>query len=317
VRRGLAAGLLALALSAPLRAESTARATLVVDPLVSTVGDHLAATLTVELPTGVEVEPVTIGPHLGKFVVTGEAWSAPETRPDGTRLVRWTASLAAFETGSLELPPITVRLRAGTEAQELQTAPVKIEVQSVLAKEPQASPEIADLKPPASVAPDFRAIWVALALLGALVLGAGVVWWVHRRFAGRLAAVPVPEDPFHREPPHVWVYRELQQLLERRLAEQGRVDEFYAELGRIVKTYLSGRYRIDLLERTSEEVRDLLERSGAPPEATEHASGILADCDLVKFARRRPEPSSWRTVVETVYALVDATRAPDAGRGAA
>jgi hypothetical protein len=195
---------------------------------------------------------------------------------------------------------------------------VPVEIRSVLAEGPaDEPPQIADIKSPASVPPDYRTLWVALVLVGLLLAVSGVVWWLNRRFAGRLAAVPAPTDPFHREPPHVWVYRELQRLLDRRWAEQGRVDEFYAEVGRIVKTYLAGRYRVDLLERTTEEVRDLLARAGAPGDAAEHAHGILADCDLVKFARLRPAPAASRTVVETVYALVDATRVPDTGRGAA
>jgi len=305
-------------LAAPLLAAIPGQPLLVVEPREGTVGDRLAATLTVDVPAGIEIDPLPVGPRLGPFVVTREAWSAPEARADGTRRFRWTASLSAFETGSLEVPPIVVRLRRGAEASVLQSAPLAVEVRSVLARAgADEPPEIADLKPPASIAPDYGALYVALALLGALVLGAGIVWWLQRRYTGRWAAVPVPDDPFHREPPHVWVYRELQQLLERRLAEQGRIDEFYAVLGRIVKTYLSGRYRVDLLERTTAEARELLARSGAPAEAAEHAHEILADCDLVKFARRRPGSSDWRSVVETVYALVDATRAADAGRGAA
>jgi len=319
-RRATALRLLAgsALLTAQALAQSPGALSLAVEPHEATVGDRLAATLTVDVPPGAELDLASLGPRLGPFAVTGEAWSAPEAQADGTRRYRWTASLSAFETGSLELPAIVVRLRRGSDVEELRSAPLTLEVRSVLAEAGAgAPPEIADLKPPVSLAPDYRALTVALALLGALVLGAAIVWWLHRRYAGRFAAVPVPDDPFHREPPHVWVYRELQQLLERRLAEQGRIVEFYAELGRIVKTYLAGRYRVDLLERTTEEVQQLLAGAGAPSEAASHAHEILADCDLVKFARRRPESSAWRSVVETVYALVDATRAPDAGRGAA
>ena len=56
----------------------------------------------------------------------------------------------------------------------------------------------------------FPAFFLAL-LLG----GAGLLWWLQRRYGNRLTAVEAPEDPFHRMPPHVWVYRELQRLLDR------------------------------------------------------------------------------------------------------
>lgn len=302
----------------PLAAEIDGQATLVVEPREATVGDHLAATLVVDVAADVDVEATPIGPRLGPFVVVGETWAPAETAPDGGRRYRWSATLSAFETGDLEVPAIAVRGRRGEGTFEITTVPVPIVVRSVLESSPEdAPPEIADLKPPASMPPDYGTLYVALGLLGLLVAGATVVWWLNRRLAGRLSAVPVPDDPFHRESAHAWVYRELKRLLDRRLAEEGRIDEFYAEIGRIVKTYLGGRYRLDLLERTTDEVLELLRQAGAPDGAAEHAHELLVTCDFVKFARRRPDATGWREIVETLYALVDATRAPDAGRGVA
>lgn len=310
--------LVAALLVPPLAAEIDGRATLVVEPSEGTVGDHFAATLSADVPAAVNLDMAPIGPRLGSFVVAEESWSAPELAPDGRRHYRWTATLSAFETGRLEVPPIHLRVRAGETTGELVTTAVPIVVRSVLESAPENAPaEIADLKSPASMPPDYRTLYVALVLLGLLVAGAAVVWWLQRRLAGRLAAVPVPADPFHREAAHAWVYRELQQLLDRRLAEEGRVDEFYAEIARIVKTYLGGRYRVDLLERTTDEAPELLRQAGAAAAAAEHARELLAGCDLVKFARLRPTAADWRAAVESVYALVDATRAPEAGRNVA
>ena len=182
-------------------------------------------------------------------------------------------------------------------------------------------PEIADLKPPASMRAELGPLWTGLAIVAALLAAAAVYWWMHRRYAARLAAAEVPDDPFHRTPPHVWVYGELQKLLEKRLPEQGEVDRFYAELGRILKRYLGGRFRVDLLEHTTAEVPGRLRQAGGAEPMIQKSREILAACDAVKFAGVRPDPEQCRLDVEKVYEIVDATKPrevrEDAARGAA
>jgi len=152
-----------------------------------------------------------------------------------------------------------------------------------------------------------------------LLRGAALLWWLHRRYAARLAAVPAPDDPFHRTPPHEWVYAELQKLLERRLAEQGQEALFFTEVARILKRYLGGRFRVELMEQTTAEVPERLRQAGAPREAIEAVGDLLASCDMVKFAKELPRPDDCRAAIEAAYQIVDATKPKpaDAERGAA
>ena len=322
------AGLCALLLSTALAggvavAASEPRATLAVEADSVTVGDRVRATLTVDLPPASVFEPPDLGSRLGSFSVVSGAWAGPAEADGGLRW-QWIGTLAAFETGELEIPAVTLRAALPAAALELHTAPLTVRVASVLdgAGAPAGEPELADIKPPASLAPDYGALTTGLAIFAALLGASLLLWWLHRRYASRLAAVPVPDDPFQRMPPHEWIYRELQQLLERRIAEQGQVDVFYSELSRILKRYLEGRYRVDLMEHTTQEVASRLLQAGAPDEAIEAASSALGRCDRVKFARERPGPEDWRAAVEAVYEIVDRTKPIEAkdvraGRGAA
>jgi hypothetical protein len=304
--------LVLLLVSTPSRAED-ARLELTVEPLEATVGDPLNATLVVRLEEGEVVEPTRIGPALGPFTVLGGSWSGPESVEGQARRV-WQGRLSAYETGSLSLPPIRVRVVGPGGETELATEPVAIEIASVLTEEERADPsaEIADLKPPASVPPEYRPLWLALGALGLLLLAAALAWWLHRRYGARLAAVEAPVDPFHRVAPHVWVYAELQRLLEQRLPEQGEIERFFDELARILKLYLGGRFRLDLLEQTTAEVPVVLGQAGAGREATDAARRLLESCDAVKFARDRPDPAACRAAVEAVYRIVDGTKPADA-----
>lgn len=309
-RRGaLLCAVLLVALPAAAQEPAPApRAELSVQPLEATVGDPLDVTLTLDLPPGTRLAPPEIGPQIGPFSVIDGAWSGPQALAGGERWI-WSGSVCAFRTGALELPPVRLTITA-TDGKTIavQTPARSVTIRSVLDPQQDAGdPALADLKPPASIAPDYRALLLAASILVLLLLGSAALWWLHRRYAARLAAVP-PADPFQRTPPHVWVYGELQKLLDRRLAEQGQVDLFFAELSRIVKLYLSGRYRVELMERTTAELPDRLRQAGAGEKAIQDTCRLLSRCDMVKFAGQLPDPAACREAVEEAYRIVDATR---------
>lgn len=280
-----------------------------VDPLEGHVGDPLSVTIAVELSTDTELEAARIGPELGPFSVVSGNWDGPSGE-GATRRWTWSGTIAAFETGSLEIPSIRLKVSGAGNDLELTSEPLAVEIRSVLSEEDLAAaePELADLKPPATMPGEYGPLWAGLGVLGLLLIVAGGLWWLQRRYAGRLAAVPAAEDPFRRMPPHVWVYAELQALLERRLPEQGEIELFFAEIARILKRYLGGRYRVDLLEHTTEEVPELLRQAGAPDEPIDWTYQALGLCDRVKFAKYRPEASSCRSAVDEVYRIVDNTK---------
>src|SRR5690606_5720932 len=68
--------------------------------------------------------------------------------------------------------------------------------------------------------------------------------------------------------------------------------EYYLRLTEILKGYLQGRFGVDALDRTTDEIRRDLElvRKGADLGGLESRELIrfLQDCDLVKFARYAP-----------------------------
>jgi hypothetical protein len=297
-------------LAAPAPADEPARrATLTVAPTTAKLGDALTATITLSLQPGDTVDPAAVPPSWGKAEVLDGAWAPEAPQAPGTRV--WTGRVAAYEVGTIELPAVPVVVGTKEGPVTVATEPVTLTIQGVLPpaedKQP-APPEISDLKPPASIPPDYgplrRALW-GLALLLAV---AGIAWWLAPRSAARFAAAAVPADPFRKLPPHVWVYEELRRLLARRLAEEGNVGLFYDELTRIVKMYLEGRYRIELLDRTTSEVPGALQQAGAPAEAARLARGLLEAGDLVKFARSAAGPSECRASVEEAYRLVDMTK---------
>ena len=289
-----------------------------IEPSSATVGDPLTVRMTIEATDGIEPVREKLGPQLGPFTVLDERWSAA-TGEEASGW-SWTATVAAYRTGELEFPALSVASSGGGEG--WQTEALQVDVVSVLedgGSEAEEAPEIADLKAPASIAPNFAPLWLAGGLLGLLLAVTALAWWLHRRYAARLAAAPAVEDPFARTPPHEWAFAALQELLEERGALA--TDRFYARLSWILKRYLGARYRVDLLEHTSDEVCPLLEQAVAPGAAVARVNAVLADCDAVKFAKYDPGESERKDIVERVYRIVDRTKPaeprPEVQRGAA
>jgi hypothetical protein len=274
--------------------------------------------VTVVAPAGTELERDSIGPDLGAFRVFDGRWQEP-VASGGVIRWSWIGQLAAFEVGGLEVPALEFALSRGGVRATIATEPARVEIRSVLpaASGEEKRPELADLKPPATIEPDFRPLVVAAVVLCGLLLATGIFWWLHRRYASRFAAVPAPTDPFKRLPPHVWAYAELQKLLERRVSDATEVAPFFSDLSRIIKLYLGGRYRVDLLELTTAETLPRLLEVGIPDEPLRIARELLERCDRVKFARELPEAVLCRACVDAAYRVVDATKPAEDASGEA
>jgi hypothetical protein len=90
------------------------------------------------------------------------------------------------------------------------------------------------------------------------------------------------------------------------------VEAFSAELGRILREFAAAadaRLGPDL---TTEELIDLLRRTGVREEDVGTVAGALAHADLAKFARTRPSPEHAMQDWEAARRWVESFRATDA-----
>jgi hypothetical protein len=291
-----------------------ARISVEITPVEATIGDRLQSRIAIELPAGAEADAPDLEGSLDPFTVVSGTWQRSEEQEGANSLV-WTGELTVFTTGELELPSLAVSYSHDGNELSVESEAVPITIRSLLAEEAEGEQaELSDLKPPVSMPADYGPLSAALLILSLLLAAAALLWWLHRRYAHKLAAASVPEDPFHRMPPHLWVYKALQELLERRLEQQGLIDVFYAELSSILKRYLGGRYRVDLMEKTTEESPGMLRQAGAPERAITDMRELLGLCDGVKFAKDKPAPNLQKEAVETLYRIVDVTKPVESER---
>ena len=73
-----------------------------------------------------------------------------------------------------------------------------------------------------------------------------------------------------------------------RLWERNQLKEHFVELSFIVRSYLSSRYEIQLMERTTKDAILILEQKGLSDDILIVVKQILEESDLVKFAKSNP-----------------------------
>lgn len=84
---------------------------------------------------------------------------------------------------------------------------------------------------------------------------------------------------------------ELERIAARRLPEQGRYEEYYELIARVLRRYVRERYGLPALERTPRELRAELERAGVDRAQVVMIGEILGEGDAVRFRNVVPYPA--------------------------
>jgi hypothetical protein len=268
-----------------------------VQPDTVTVGDRFRAAVFVRAPAGARVELVVPPARDGSY----QAVDSVRSYADSTGLRRAVATMVLWMTD----PPGSLRAetRVTLAGGAVRTIPVQLPLPFVRSVLPADS---AQPRPPKEIIPNPRRDWtwawivadavVALALLA--------LWWMRRR---RRPRVVIPTDP------RKHALAELDRLRAPGVIESHGVEAFSAGISRILREFaaaVDARLGTDL---TSEEVIDLLRRTGAREEDVGSIAGALAHADLAKFARARPTPERALEDWEAARRWVQTFRASDEG----
>jgi hypothetical protein len=215
------------------------------------------------------------------FDTTSDSLAVEET-------ARW--RLAAWDTGSITIV-FEDAVVTGLELERRVPLRARVYVRSVLP--PDTALHVP--KPPRDVMaaepPWWR--WVALALL-ALALVALLLWWYLRR--RRRKPAPAPIDAMQ------YAEREFARVERMGLVEAGERGRFVALMVEVLRDYLALRVPGALPSLTSTElVRFLRSRSDLP---VQRLANVLAEADLVKFARRPVTAERAREIGQEARAIV-------------
>lgn len=317
-RRGLnwPAGVLAigLLLAAPLAAQPTPAPPVdvqtSVDPRTTTIGTPLRYTLRITADAGVALDVPRLVGVIGTFQVVDFGSEPPREKSGRTVHEQW-YTLVTYETGDQVVPGPTIQYRrADGEPERLAAPDALVAVRSLVeAAGPTPASEPRDIKGPVAVPRDYTLLLVIAAGVALVLLALALLMrWINRPRAA--AALPP-------RPPHELALDALARLHAARLAEAGRIEEFYVRLSAIVREYIEARFGLRAPEMTSEEFLQAAQRNPqlTPPQRA-LLGEFLGEADLVKFARHRPTAADAERAWAAAREFVQST-APEVSRAVA
>lgn len=196
--------------------------------------------------------------------------------PDG-RYYRQYLTVTSFDSGTWSIPRlpfITGKRTLFTDSIPIRIAYTKID----------PSKDYHDIKDIVEV-PNAFAHWFGWIIAGiALASIALVVWLVRKK---KLLKVLVPRFiPWLS--PYEEAISQLDELMAKRLLEDGAVKTFYSRLGEILRVYLYRRLDIASLSETSEELIAQIRQLPLPQQQLVDLPEALRMSDFVKFAKYQP-----------------------------
>lgn len=296
-RRGLAlAAWVVLAAAAPSPAAAQSRVTTILDTTLITVGDRLTFEVRVEHPVDAAVswpDSVVVEP----FEVL-QARVAP-TRSQGESAVSVAVfSLTTFELGEVELPSFPIRvLHPDGQEEELATDRYGVEVVSVGVED---GSDIREIRGPLAIPVGIVSLLVVALLLMLFGAAAYAAWARRRKKDGVEGFIPGPPP----RPAHEIALEEFQRLEDSMLLANGQVKEYHIRVSEILRRYVEARFNVPALEMTTWEVLGGLQSVGVVEDLRADLRRFLDQCDLVKFAKAKPDEPSSQAVLELGRELV-------------
>lgn len=171
-----------------------------------------------------------------------------------------------------------------------------------------AKQDLRDIKAPLKVPVRFGEFsgWLALGLLG-LVLLAGIFYIIIRLSKHK----PIFGKERPAEPPHVRAIRELDELHNQKLWQNGKHKLYYTRLTEILREYLHGRFGVSAMEMTTDEILDAIKPLEISDKHRKQIADLLRTADYVKFAKHAPESDENEAAYLNVYYFVEETKIVD------
>ncbi len=212
-------------------------------------------------------------------------------------------SVTTFDTGVLQIPPITCYYRQNGFTDSVITNAIPIYVEGVVV-DTAAAPR--PIKSPFAFPLPEKSSWWYL-VPGAVLLLLATLFYRYQLRKRKVVPLVLPEDT---RLPHEIAADRIDRLEREKPWEQQKVKEFYTELTLVLREYMEHGLALPALENTTQELLQLLQKESLPPdeEFLQQLRKDLVMADLVKFAKLQPATADHVRIINTVKTFILKTR---------
>ena len=233
-------------------------------------------------------------------------WVYGDTTDIGNGLVEMKRALIvqSFDSGVYTIPPFL--MIAGPDTLRSKALTLKgnpVDVSKMTDINPIASPMSFESRW-YDFLPDWLTDYWGWLLAAILLIAAGI-----SAYLILTKKVDVPLLPKKKPlPPYELAMQRLNSLRELNLWQSGREKEYYTRLIDILRDYLQGRFGINAMEMTSQQITRVLQENETTRMPNQRMKKILEIADFVKFAKVRPLPEDNTRAFNEAMQFVEETR---------
>lgn len=267
------------------------------------IGEQTKLHLSVTTDQGNDVQIVIPSDTLMRGVEVLNVTKPDTSLIDNNRIViKQDVLITSFDSALYLLPPMKVIDRNDTiysqqVALKVSTIPVNVD-------KPEEFYDIKGVWKPPFVLADYYPIIYGILLTLFLIC---VIAYIVKRMRNKQSLIPFKkEEP--QLPPYEQAIKELDEIKEQRLWQQGRNKEYYTLVTEALRKYIVSRFCINAMEMTSAEILDIIKKESDADSVYENLKQILILSDFVKFAKLHPLPDENELSMMNAYLFVNQTK---------
>lgn len=267
------------------------------------IGEQARLRLSVAQPTNLQVTVPILSDTITKGIEIVDIVKADTISLSDNRIqVNYDYLITSFDSGFYFIPAYTYAAAGDT----LQTAPLGLSVTTVT-----VNPETDDIKTikPIMSAPFYWSelfTWVGYVLLAFLVVG--IIVLVLLKYVLKKKVPFIDQTPQPVIPPHIVALEKLEEIKVQKIWQCGDIKVFYTQVTDVLRVYLEGRFGINAMELTSDEIMALVKKEPGLNEVRAALKDLLTLADLVKFAKMVPLENENERSLLTAFDVVDKTK---------
>lgn len=226
----------------------------------------------------------------------------PTEAPESV-LLQQSLTITSWDSGHHPIPPLQFTLNGDTAETEVHL----LSIRSVAVDTTKGVYDIKEVIDVPVDSPDIlKEYWPWLVgIAGLAALSSILFWWLKRR--KKRSKTPTTEEK-PTLPPHELALKALEALKYKKLWQQGKIKAYHSEISEILRRYIEGRYHLQALEQTTDELVANLRFSGIPQQHQQQLIEVLMRADMVKFAKESPLDSENERSLSLAFQFIEATR---------
>lgn len=211
--------------------------------------------------------------------------------------------VSAYDSGYFAIPPFKFIVNDDT-ANPYLTEALFLEVNTVPTDTTDAT--VKDIKPPFEEPFDWKWYLPTVYTIGGAILILALIIFIIMRLTRKKPETIVERKPDI--PPHILALEQLEKIKAEQIWKEGKTKEYYSAITDSIRLYIEGRFGIQALELTTDEIMRAFKSQVVDSLSKEKLQQLLVLADLVKFAKQIPIEQEHTLALQNAIDFVNGTK---------